>query len=282
MLTDVGTPAWVFGGGGVAGIAWETGVLAGLADQGVFVAASDIVVGTSAGAVVGAQVTGGVNLETLYQRQHSSRPSEVSPNLTLSAIWRLATASLLARSAEQVGRRLGRLAIAAAVEDPELLLRVVADRLPGHEWPEADLRITAVDAESGESRVFTRADGAPLIDVVAASCCIPFLYSPIRIGGRRYIDGGIRSPLNLDLAPGSGPVIALAPNMTSIGRWGKISGQRAMLGDRRVEVVTRDDASRRAQGRKIMDRSVLPALVAAGREQGRSVADRVRVALESR
>jgi NTE family protein len=63
------TRALVLGGGGVAGIAWETGVLTGLADSGVDVTGADLVVGTSAGSTVAAQVTGDHSLEDLFARQ---------------------------------------------------------------------------------------------------------------------------------------------------------------------------------------------------------------------
>ena len=61
--------ALVLGGGGITGIAWEIGVLAGLAEAGVDLTGADLVVGTSAGSVVGAQLTCGAELETLYERQ---------------------------------------------------------------------------------------------------------------------------------------------------------------------------------------------------------------------
>ena len=60
--------ALVLGGGGVAGIAWETGLLFGLAERGIDVLAADLVVGTSAGAAVAAQITSGEQLATLHDR----------------------------------------------------------------------------------------------------------------------------------------------------------------------------------------------------------------------
>lgn len=269
----------MLGGGGVAGIAWETGVIAGLADEGVTIGPDDIVLGTSAGAVVAAQVTSGTPLEGLYELQLANNPSLVSPSITASAMWQLATGPAFASTPEQAAKRIGRRALRAPIADPDLMLRIIADRLPVREWPDADVRITAVDTESGQLRVFTRADGVALVDAVAASSCIPFIMSPVHIEGRRYMDGGMRSPLNLDLAPGSGPVIALAPTISSMGPWGRLSRQRAALGDRTVEVVTRDEATRKAQGTKVMDRSVVPVVAAAGRAQGRSIAERLKAAL---
>lgn len=143
-----------------------------------------------------------------------------------------------------------------------------------------DLRILVVDTETGASRTITRHDGVPLVDAVAASCAMPISAAPVSIGDRRYMDGGMRSTLNLDLAPGNGPVIALAPSTAAIGPWARIDKQRAALGtDRRVEVLLRDPASKRAQGTSVMDRSVVPALVAAARDQGRREAPRVAAAL---
>jgi NTE family protein len=63
------TEALVLGGGGVGGIAWITGLLAGLADAGQDVTGADVIVGTSAGATVGAQLGSGLSLEHLYARQ---------------------------------------------------------------------------------------------------------------------------------------------------------------------------------------------------------------------
>lgn len=277
-MVDSAAPVWVFGGGGITGIAWEIGMLAGLSDEGVTVADSAVLIGTSAGSVVAAQVATGAPMQQLYDRQFIEVPHDGAKGLTFSGMLSLARASMFARDAEDAGRRIGRLALAAGAESG--LLARIAARLPSHEWSDRDVRIVVVDAESGQSRVFTRADGAPLIDVVAASCAVPISTAPIEIDGRRYIDGGMRSTLNLDLAPGTGSVVALAPSTASIGRWASITRARAALGPaRRVEIVHPDAASKRIRGTNVMDRTVVPALVAAAREQGRRESDRVRAAL---
>ncbi|WP_422737912.1 patatin-like phospholipase family protein [Micromonospora sp. WMMD729] len=279
-MADDTRPVWVLGGGGVAGIAWEVGVLAGLADEGVTVAPDAVLLGTSAGAVVGAQIASGTPLPELYERQRQGVPHETAPALGLLSLLRLARAQLFARSPEQAARRLGRLALAARIDDPSRQRWIAEARLPDHDWPDTDLRIAAVDVESGALRLFTRHDGVPLVDAVAASCAVPQSAAPVPVGGRRYMDGGMRSSLNLDLAPGTGPVIALAPSTAAIGPWARIEKQRAALGTGRpVELVLRDPAARRAQGTSVMDRSVVPALVAAGRDQGRREAARVTAAL---
>ncbi|WP_330439568.1 patatin-like phospholipase family protein [Micromonospora sp. NBC_00821] len=280
-MTDDVRPVWVLGGGGVAGIAWEVGILTGLADEGVTVAPSAVVIGTSSGAVVGAQLGSGTPLAELFERQRGGVAHETSPAPGLLHLLRLARAQLFARSPEQAARRLGRLALGARIDDPSRQRRIAEARLPNHAWPyEVDLRIVVVDTETGASRTITRHDSVPLVDAVAASCAMPISTAPVSIADRRYMDGGMRSTVNLDLAPGGGPVIALAPSTAAIGPWARIDKQRAALGTgRRVELLLRDPASKRAQGTSVMDRSVVPALVAAARDQGRREASRVAAAL---
>ncbi|MEU4473839.1 patatin-like phospholipase family protein [Micromonospora sp. NPDC023888] len=281
-MTDDARPVWVLGGGGVTGIAWEVGVLAGLADEGVTVTPEAVLIGTSSGAVVGAQIASGTSLGELYERQRQGVAHETSTGLGLLDLLRLARAQLFARTPEQAARRLGRLALAERIDDPSRHRRIAEARLPDHSWKDADLRIVVVDADSGTSRTITRHDGVSLVDAVAASCAMPLSSAPVTIDGHRYMDGGMRSTLNLDLAPGNGPVIALAPSTAAIGPWARIGGQRAALGEgRRVELLLRDPASKRAQGRSVMDRSVVPALVAAARDQGRHEASRVAAALST-
>src|SRR5262249_19994481 len=141
---------------------------------------------------------------------------ETAARLRLSDVLRLARAPLFARGPEAAARRLGRLALANPVDDPQRQRRIAAARLPRPTWADADLRIVTVDAESGGVRVFTRHDGVSLVDAVSASCAMPLSAAPVAIEGRRYIDGGMRSTLNLDLAPGAGPVVALAPSTAAI------------------------------------------------------------------
>jgi len=269
-------PVWVLGGGGISGIAWQTGLLAGLADEGLTVSADAIIIGTSAGAVVGANIASGTSAAELYDRQIAGVAQKPSAALGLGAVLALVRAQLGARSPQRAAQRIGRLALAADARDPAEYRSSIEARLVAHDWTAADLRLTAVDVATGELRVFTRADGVSLVDAVGASCAVPMSVSPVRIDGNRYMDGGMRSTLNLDLAPGDGPVFALAPSTAAIGRWARIGRQRRSLdAGRRVEMVYRDAASRRAQGSAVMDPSIVPALAAAGREQGRREAERL-------
>ena len=160
--------ALVLGGGGITGIAWEIGLLAGLAEAGTDLSAADLVVGTSAGSVVGAQVTSGAGLEAMYGRQLEPATSETAARLNRATVAQFGWAMLRSRGRDvEFRRRIGALALAAekaGLTPPEQeRLDVIGARLAGTDWPERDLKITAVDAGTGEFRVFDRDSGVPLL-----------------------------------------------------------------------------------------------------------------------
>jgi NTE family protein len=271
--------ALVLGGGGITGIAWEIGVLAGLAEAGVDLTGADLVVGTSAGSVVGAQLTSGADLEALFARQLEPPTGEQAARMTRSALLRYGLAALRSRR-DDVGfrRRIGALALAAeragltATERERL--DVIGSRLVSREWPDRDLRITAVDAQSGEFRVLDRTSGVPLLQAVAASCAVPGVYPPVTIDGRRYVDGGMRSAANADLAEGHDRVVVLAPIPRGMGPLASVDAQvTGMVA--RVAVVSPDDASRRAIGRNVLDPAARAGSARAGRVQAADVAAEV-------
>ena len=112
----------------------------------------------------------------------------------------------------------------------------------------------AVDAESGEPRVFDRDSGVPIADAVAASCAVPLVWPPITIEGRRYIDGGVRSIANADLAVGCDRVVVLAPSTVALRRSSRIISQLATVGpDVRSVIVSPDAEARNAIGRNFLD-----------------------------
>jgi NTE family protein len=271
--------ALVLGGGGITGIAWEIGVLAGLAEAGVDLTGADLLVGTSAGSVVGAQLTSGADLEALFARQLEPPTGEQAARMTRSALLRYGLAALRSRR-DDVGfrRRIGALALAAeragltATEQERL--DVIGSRLVSREWPDRDLRITAVDAQSGEFRVLDRTSGVPLLQAVAASCAVPGVYPPVTIDGRRYVDGGMRSAANADLAEGHDRVVVLAPIPRGMGPLASVDAQvTGMVA--RVAVVSPDDASRRAIGRNVLDPAARAGSARAGRAQTADVAAEV-------
>jgi NTE family protein len=271
--------ALVLGGGGITGIAWEIGVLAGLAEAGVDLTGADLVVGTSAGSVVGAQLTSGADLETLFARQLEPPTGEKVARMTRAALARYAWAVLRSRGRDvEFRRRVGALALAAEqaglTPTEQERLDVIGSRLVSREWPDRDLRITAVDAGTGEFRVLDRTSGIPLLQAVAASCAVPGVYPPVTIDGRRYVDGGMRSAANADLAEGHDRVVVLAPIPRGMGPLASVDAQvTGMVA--RVAVVSPDDASRRAIGRNVLDPAARAGSARAGRAQAADVAAEV-------
>ena len=263
----------VLGGGGVTGVAWELGLLAGLAESGLDLTEADLVVGTSAGSVVGAQVLSGIPIEELYAAQLQDPAGEIAAKLGLGFLLRLALAAAWPGDERRGRARLGRAALAARTVPEAERREVIAARLPRTSWPERDFKVTSVDAETGEFEVFDRDSGVPLLDAVAASCAVPIVWPPITINGRRYIDGGMRSAANADLAEGCDRVVVLAPIKVALRRRNRISSQVASLGPGvRSVVVSPDPAARKAIGGNVLDPAHRVASAKAGRAQAATVA----------
>lgn len=208
--------ALVLGGGGLAGIAWMTGLLHGLAEAGQDITAdAELVIGTSAGSTVGAQLASGLPLADLYARQtdRALQSREISTEIDFgefgSEMGRFAAG---ASTPDEMLRAVGRFALAASTIPEADRREVIAGRLPSYDWPMTwTLRVTAVDCETGELAVFGPDSGVPLVDAVAASCAVPGIWPPTTIGGRRYMDGGVRSMDNADLAAGAARIVVVSP-----------------------------------------------------------------------
>jgi NTE family protein len=270
--------ALVLGGGGVTGIAWEIGVLLGLRDEGVDLVGADLTVGTSAGAAVGAQVLSGVDLDELYARQldphHHELAAELDFDLLVKVFGELARGPIDAPKLARVGAH----ALAAATVTESERRTVIEHRLPSHDWPAAALRLTAVDVRSGAFEAFDAASGVALVDAVAASCAVPGIWPPVTIGDRRFMDGGVRSAINSDLAEGHDRVVVLAPlagpseAMTS-------AELDALRGSASVAVVSSDEAAVEAMGPNALDPAMRRPAAEAGRRQGRAAAASVQADL---
>ena len=178
--------ALVLGGGGVTGIAWEIGLLLGLAEEGVDLTGAGLVVGTSAGSVVAAQVLGGATLPDLFAAQQTPSVREIPARLGPAGMARFAVAGLWPGDRARGRAWLGRQALRTHTVGEADRRAVIAQRIGHDDWPATPLRIVTVEAVSGAVQVFTRDSGVSLIDAVAASCAVPLVWPPVTIDGRRY------------------------------------------------------------------------------------------------
>jgi len=289
-----GSRGLVLGGGGITGIAWETGLLHGLAEAGVDLTTADRIVGTSAGSIVGAQITSEVpgGLEELYRRQLLP-PADLGDGgvalatIGLRVVGGFALSLLQSRGdLTRFGRILGRRAVRAAERGrtPSIEERYeqVAQRIGGLTWADRDLVVTAVDVATGELTCFGPRGDRPevsLEDAVNASCAVPCVYPPIPIDGlagtRTYIDGGVRSGSNADLMEGCSRVVAITPADRSVGPMRTAGQQLAALGVDHL-VITPDEASTEAIGKNVLDPAARPPSARAGYAQAAAEVELIR------
>jgi NTE family protein len=255
----------VLGAGGVLGGAWLVGGLHALASEtGWDPGSADYIVGTSAGSMIGALTACGV--PPWFMLAHSAGETDALENGTdapddragrsAGAVyrlhravpvlgpgsWRLALTSL-ARPYRYSPAALLAGWIPRGLISSEPLAQTIR-RVAGDEWaPHPNLWIMACDYTNGRRVAFGRDDAPPasLADAVAASCAIPGFYRPVRIGGRRYIDGGVASTSNLDLLASSDLDLVICLNPTSSLH----APQPQTIGDRAAGVL------RQASGRRL-------------------------------
>lgn len=276
------TRALVLGGGGVAGVAWELGIITGLLDGGVDVRGADIIVGTSAGSVVGAQISSGTDLESLFASQ--LMPSEQSKernvpfdSTQMMEVFSKAIAEV-GYDARAIRARVGAYALAAPTIPEAERRAIIESRLPVHTWPQQRLQITAVDTATGEEYVIERESGVSLVDAVAASCAVPGIWPPVTIAGHRYMDGGMRSPTNADLVKGYDRILILNPLGEAANYFGIGPAAEAAALERegsRVLVIGPDAASIAATGPNPLDPATRKPSALTGRAQGRELASSV-------
>lgn len=275
------TLALVLAGAGAAGNAWQLGLIAGLHENGVDLTAADLIVGTSAGSTVAAQITSGTSPAKLYESIlaeviPSAPPRPVGPDYMA---W---SDELIAASTDVVDmrRRFGAAAIAKDDGAPSTRWHdIVASRLPSHEWPAQRMLIPAVNAETGEPVVFDRDSGVGLVDAVAASTSA---MAPYRISDKRYLNGGYRRSSNADLAAGYDRVLILEPFSGRTRHpleWGiHLDAHIAELrdGGSEVEAIYPDAGSGDVFNANALDPSTRKPAARGGHNQGRALADSLR------
>jgi NTE family protein len=268
----------VLAGGGLAGIGWETGILRGIADEAPETAKAlldlDVLVGTSAGSTVAAQLASGLALDVLFDRQTAASSTELNPDVGIDEITALFVTAMLTpntTTAEKL-QKIGSVALSTQTVTEAVRRNVIAQRLPSHDWPDRVLRISAIDTATGELVMFDRSSGVGLIDAVAASCAVPAVWPPVTIEGRRYMDGGVSS-VNLALANDCDIAVVLVPSGRSAPSpfGGGAAEEVDALGGSAFGVYA-DDESIAAFGPNPLDPACRKPSALAGREQGRRIA----------
>jgi NTE family protein len=288
----------VLGVGGVLGEAWMWGYLGGA--QGAtgedFRRAKQLI-GTSAGSIVAARLAGGEDPRRGEERVRWDGESEPDqrPGMLRAALERASRVSLGAFSplaapaltAATPGGALARAALLAGVPSGRIELRDLRSRMDalGARF-DGRLRLVAVDRGSGRRVVFGDA-GAPeasVADAVAASCAVPGLFAPIAIGTREYVDGGVWSPTNLDLARagkgdrvlclvptaaiGTGPALALRGLAAGWRLTTSVEAAAARRRGAQVEIVVPDVGAAAAMGSDLMNPGRRGQVLAEGFRQG--------------
>jgi NTE family protein len=264
----------ILGGGGVTGIAWTTGVVLGLHEQGVDLLRAHRIIGTSAGSTVGAQITSGIPFSELFAQQTDSakQSKEINPE---PQQLRAFAANLLplmniTNDAERI-RRIAEIALASKTIDESARRAVIEDRLPSHHWSRHPLSIVAIDTHSHAMKLLDRHSGVSLVDAVAASCAVPGLWPPVTINEHRYMDGGVRTPDNADLASECAVVLVMSPMGLQANPG--LTAQVAALHEKgvRVRVIEPDPASKSVTGLNPFDLLKRAPAAHAGRQQGRAL-----------
>jgi NTE family protein len=296
--------ALVLGGGGSAGHAWTIGVIAGLDEAGIdMTEAADLVIGTSSGATAAAQVRSGIPPAELLAAILSEPVPPVGqkrpppPGPAMATVYeRIRAIGAAAISAADLQRAMGAFGLESdATLGPvaaEQRRAMVAARLPHQQWPDRPMIVTAVNAHTGELAAFDRDSGVDLVDAVTAGTALPGVVPTHSINGTRYINGGVRSAENADLASGYANVVVLSPFGERSGtlpagqfegirrspEWGTdLASQVEALRRQgsRVEVITPDADSRAAMGTNQMDPATRIPAARAGFTQGKQEATRL-------
>ena len=281
----------VLAAGGVVGEAWMTGVLAGIEDAaGVDLRRVEGFVGTSAGAMVAARLAAGQRPRRPPGRTDASAPGEPDTAgrglLRTAARWGWAATAPLAPVATALAAPGGAYArsalLARAPDTGRKLTRLHAEIESLGVRFDGRLRLCCVDKRSGRRVVFG-APGAPaasVADAVTASCAIPWVFAPVRIGDRDYVDGGVWSVTNLDASPArrDTQVLCLDPTaaLRSVLRQAlrvAVAVELQILRGRgaRVHHVVPDEAAATAMGADFMAQAPTADALAEGYRQGREL-----------
>ena len=285
--------ALILGGGGPVGEAWESGVISGLAEKGIDLSRADLIIGTSAGAIVGARLASRM-LRSDFINAALARPSgpppghpdqrSSSPPPDLSfLVAKLQEMGTGKGSQQSIRAEIGEWAqkVRPVISESQFVASYTR-RFPEKEWPSRAYECTSVETEDGSLSVWSGSSGVLLAVAVASSCALPGVFAPIIINGHRYMDGGVRSVTNADLARGCKTALVLAPTMGPNDALAKsftrpLNGELRTLRDSgcKVELIVPDDASLKAFGATLGNENDRAPAFNAGRVEGQNKAGEI-------
>jgi len=286
----------VLGAGGPWGVAWMTGILLGLEESDIAVRYARAMIGSSAGAILGARIGASIAIQTLFDQQTSlgeqnrqagrfrdlapSRPEDAAPpaasNLTSfqsiqSRTWDVEDERIRALCDLAAGARTVSWTNFDAVARPAAFRSAT--------WPATALKITAVDIDTRMLVTFDASSGVDHSLAIVASCAIPGIFPPVPINGHRYIDGGSwGSGDNAHLALGAPSVLVISPLAAQRAQraGGSVILERDLRDLRasgaRVHLISADPASLATRGTGAPNPTLMVAAAKAGREQGHAEA----------
>ena len=266
-------------------MAWLSGVVHGLFDEGVDLRRADLIVGTSAGSIVGSWMATGVTFDELEARvladtgilaAEAMGAVDLLALMELFALWEKlpdATPASLAL--------VGEAAKLATTVSLSRFRELIDPELP-QAWPGTKFLATAVDADTGEFVVLDTTSGVSLADAVASSICVPGIFPPVPVKGRLLVDGGLRSGTSADLAASYDTVVVIAPIGSRSDGMDPAAGRLATHEVKTLEaagsictLMFPDDAANDTIGINRMDATISARVLAEGRRQGRAIASTI-------
>lgn len=281
--------ALVLGGGGLIGVAWESGISAGLIAQGADLRSCDAFVGTSAGAITCARLAAGLLPFEPGARVEGAEGANVDPSrIDMAALGKAFNRwSKIERATIADKREIGAVA-RGLYRDTEASWVQGISAVAGapKAWPDKPFFISAVDTESGERVVFDRTQGVELGRAIAASSSVPGIFASVEIDGRLFMDGQVHSSTHADILlthPGAQKpqeVLILMPtnSRTAPGIGGHAEREVAAeiealkMAGVIVRFVTPTSEHADRMGKNLMDPSKVGDAYAVGVETGRALA----------
>jgi NTE family protein len=239
------------GGGGVVGVAWETGVCAGLIEAGVDPREVDVVVGTSAGAIVGAQIASGFLPHLPRERTVPPPPNGPAVDrqsldlMLLGTIFRLW--GTMEHTRPEIAAQIGKLTASMPRDAQKGWNQRIAYGMGITQWPQLPLLVNVVDTTTGERRTIDKNDGIDVQAAVAASSAVPGMFPPVELAGGLYMDGQVHSSTNADV------LLPYAPEQVWIVMpTNRVTGQG--IGPHAENMLETEVAALRAAGSKVFVR----------------------------